>query len=102
MKVMLVCTAGMSTSLVMKKIETYAKEQAIDLTMKAYPLQEFHEYVQEFDMILLGPQISYKREEIQESLQQPVAVINGLDYALGNAKNIILMMNRLKEKGENL
>lgn len=94
MNVMLVCTAGMSTSLVMNKIDKYAKENNIDIKLKAFPLQEYQEHVQEYDVILLGPQISYKCEEIQKNVNIPVAVIDSLDYALGSAGNIIRMIKK--------
>lgn len=102
MKVMLVCTAGMSTSLVMNKIDRYAKENNIDMELKAYPLQEYHEHVQEYDIILLGPQISYKCEEIRKNVKLPVAIIDSLDYALGKADQIISMIKTILEKGEKL
>lgn len=99
MNVMLVCTAGMSTSLVMKKIERYAQKKTLDLHLVAYPLQEYQEHVTEFDIILLGPQISYKLADMQAANTIPVAVIDTLDYALGNAEKIVNLINKL-EKGE--
>ena len=67
-----------------------------------YKRQEYHEHVQEYDAILLGPQISYKCEEIQKNANVPVAVIDSLDYALGRAGNIISMIKKIIEKGEKL
>lgn len=99
MKVMLVCTAGMSTSLVMKKIERYAQSNTLDIQFVAYPLQEYQEHETEFDMILLGPQISYKLADVQKTSAIPVAVIDTLDYALGNAEKIVDLIYKLR-KGE--
>lgn len=95
MKVMLVCTAGMSTSLVMKKIESYAKANQKEISLIAYPLQEYQEHVGEYDLMLLGPQISYRLSEIQKQVSIPVMVIDGLDYALGNAANIMKMIESI-------
>ena len=78
----------MSTSILMKKVEKWGEENNIELQVKAVGTQSYQEIYTMYDCILLGPQISYKLNDIQKSVSIPVAVINGTDYALGNAENI--------------
>lgn len=88
MKILLVCAGGASTSILMKKMEKYAMENGIDLEIIAKGMNEYEDIAGKYDIILLGPQISYKYEEIEKVSQKPVAVIKPYDYAIGNAENI--------------
>ena len=63
-KILLVCSGGISTSLLMKKIEKYA-------------------------VLLLGPQVAYRKKQIADSVAIPVAVIAPQDYAFCNVENIL-------------
>ncbi|MFV0392869.1 MAG: PTS sugar transporter subunit IIB [Coprobacillaceae bacterium] len=89
MKIMLLCAGGMSTSILMKKMEKWAIENNVELDVKAYGLGEYEEYWQKYDCALLGPQISYKEKEIKEVISIPVAKIESFDYAVGNVENIM-------------
>ena len=59
MKILLVCAGGMSTSILMKKMETYWQEQGEELTIKAVGLSEYQDVYQDFNIIMVGPQVSY-------------------------------------------
>ena len=43
MKILLICAAGMSTSILMKKMEQYANDQGIDLDIKAVGLMDYQD-----------------------------------------------------------
>ncbi|WP_418972029.1 PTS sugar transporter subunit IIB [Allofournierella sp.] len=89
MKVMLVCGAGMSTSILMNKMLKYAKENGIDLQAMAYGFTEAPDHLEEFDCIMIGPQAAYRIEEIRKQTDKPCAVIKSIDYGMGNAANVI-------------
>ena len=95
MNVLLVCAGGMSTSILMKKMEKYAEANGIELQIVAKGVNEYEEIYQDYDVILLGPQISYKRGEIESFSQKPLAVIEPYDYAIGNVENIFRQINKL-------
>lgn len=95
MKILLVCNAGMSTSMLMKKMLTYGQQKQMDLHVEAHAVQEFEDYMGSFDVALLGPQISYKSEEVRSRSTIPVGVINSMDYAIGNAEKIIKQAQNL-------
>lgn len=62
MRVLLVCYAGMSTGILMKKIREYASEKEIPLEIDAVPLTELGNNYEGSDVILLGPQVRYAQE----------------------------------------
>ncbi len=95
MKVLLVCAGGVSTSILMNKMMNYGKENNIELFVEAHAVQEFDEVVDNFDVVLIGPQISYKINELKGRTSKPVAVIENLDYALGKVENIINLAKKI-------
>lgn len=95
MKVLLVCAAGMSTSILMKKLVKYADEQGIDFDIAAVGVTSFREVCDEYDCILLGPQISYHKDNVAEASGKPTAVIPPADYGVGNCANIFKLINSL-------
>lgn len=97
MKIMLVCAGGMSTGILMNKIKAYSKENNLDLTVKAYGVGDYLDNSNLYDVILLGPQISYKYDEIKEESKKPVYVIKPMDYALGNVESIVNLIKFEKE-----
>jgi PTS system cellobiose-specific IIB component len=95
MKIMLVCAGGMSTSILMKKMEKFGVEKGVDLDIKAFAVQDLEENYKSYDVILLGPQISYKFNDIKKSVTTPVGVIQSYDYAVGNVENIMRLVQSI-------
>ncbi len=95
MKILLVCAGGVSTGILMNKILNFGKENNIELEVEAHAVQEFDEIVDNFDVILVGPQISYKLNELKGKTLKPVAVIENMDYALGRVENIINLAKKI-------
>lgn len=89
MRILLICAGGFSTSILMNKLKEYASNTHEDIQAEAHAITEFEEYQNNFDVVLLGPQISYQVEELREKTDLPIGVIPSLDYAMGNAKAII-------------
>jgi PTS system cellobiose-specific IIB component len=87
-KILLVCSGGMSTSALMKKMETYASSKNIELKIDACGTGGYKDRYQNFDVILLGPQVAYRKADIAKNVNVPVAVISPQDYAFGNCENI--------------
>lgn len=81
MKILLVCAAGMSTSLVAESMRDALSEKEKDWVILAESSEQFHEVVSEYDVVLLGPQVRFKKDEIQEVAGViPVGVIDTMDY----------------------
>ena len=90
MNILLACNAGMSTSLLVQKMRQEAEAQGLDATIEAKPLNKALESVADFDILMLGPQISYAKAEAEQFADgKPVIVIPMADYGRMNAKGII-------------
>jgi cellobiose PTS system EIIB component len=88
--ILLACNAGMSTSLLVQKMEAEAKAQGLEVTIKANPLNKALELIDDADVLLLGPQIAYAKKDAEAAAgSTPVAVIAMVDYGRMNAKKIL-------------
>ncbi len=97
-KVLLICAGGMSTSILMKKMEKYAQEKGFTLKIEAVGMNAYTEVCKNYDVILLGPQVSYKKAEISAATNKPIDVIAAYDYAIGNADNIFKQVDKIYPK----
>lgn len=97
MKILLVCAGGMSTGILMKKMETYWKEQGQELTIQAVGLSEYQDAASDYEIILLGPQVSYRLDEVRENTGLPCEAIPSYDYAVANCPQIMKLANKLLE-----
>ena len=91
-KIMLACSAGMSTSLLVTKMESAAKESGIVAKIWAISEANIDKEVQDTDVILLGPQVRFmlgKAEEIAKPYNVPVEVINMMHYGTCNGKAVL-------------
>ena len=89
-KIVLFCAAGMSTSLLVTKMKKAAEENGLEYEIVAHPLSEADKYGPEADIILLGPQVSYKLKATQEQFAgKPVEAINMQDYGMMNGAKVI-------------
>ena len=90
MKILLVCNLGMSTSMLVQRMEKAAKAQNIDAQIQAVPVTTAEKMIHEWDIVLLGPQVRHQLKSIeQKSNGTPVAVIDMRDYGLMNGENVL-------------
>ena len=66
MVIRLFCAAGMSTSLLVKKMEEAAKEKGKDADIAAYPFTDMERMIEGVDVALLGPQVGYQLARAKE------------------------------------
>lgn len=90
MNILLVCAAGMSTSLLVNRMKVAATNKGIDVQIEAHPIGSIEQYGDNADVILLGPQVRYDLKKIQaEYPQKPVEVINMQDYGMMNGEKVL-------------
>ncbi len=99
--IILVCAAGMSTSLLVNKMKNAAKENGMEIHIEAMPASAFANYKGETDVLLLGPQVSYLEAEMKAKYEPKgikISVINMMDYGMMNGAKVledaIKMMNK--------
>lgn len=91
-KIMLACSAGMSTSLLVTKMQDAAKEKGIDAEIWAISEVNLAKEIDKCDVLLLGPQVRYvlnKAKEIAEPHGVPVEVINMMHYGRCDGKAVL-------------
>ncbi|HCR43390.1 MAG TPA: PTS sugar transporter subunit IIB [Ruminococcaceae bacterium] len=91
-KILLFCSAGMSTSLMVTKMRKAAEKKNIDVTIDAFPEAEMAKHLDGTDVVLLGPQIryAYKRaQKLCEPKNIPVALINSVDYGMMDGEKVL-------------
>lgn len=89
MKLVLICSGGLSTTWIVRKIKEYAAANEPDLELANYGLADYDPQAKAADVILLGPQIGYYQKEIEEKTGRPVGVISSSDYATANCQKIL-------------
>ncbi len=89
MNIVLVCAAGMSTSLLVSKMQQAAAAAGEEATIAAYPISEIGKYGADADVIMLGPQVRFNLKTVQESFpDKPITVIEMRDYGTMNGEKV--------------
>ena len=92
MKIILVCSAGMSTSMLVKKMRQAAEAKGIDAQVDATAEAGLHNEFDTTDVILIGPQVRYLEKKIAEKsapYQIPVAVIDSMAYGMMDGNKVL-------------
>lgn len=93
MKILLCCGAGASTSLVAEAMrDALSPEERKDYVIESNSFDMFYQVYSQYDVILLGPQIRYKKGEAEKVTKEhniPVDAINPMDYAMQNGEKIL-------------
>ena len=92
--IMLVCSAGMSTSLLVTKMQQAATDKGLDYEIFATSATEADENIKNktIDVLLLGPQVSFMRGQYETKVADkgiPVDVINMQDYGMMRGENVL-------------
>ena len=83
MKVLLICAAGMSTSLLTTNMRKNAQPgDEVD----AVPVSELSQNIDKYDVILLGPQIRFKLKEVEAEAKAKGGVIDMRAYGMMDGK----------------
>lgn len=97
-KILLACNAGLSTSMLVQKMKDSAEERKIDVEILAVSVNSINDYL-DYDVLLLGPQVRFLKDNIAEKVNMPVSVIDTMDYGMLNGTKVL--DNALAEmKGE--
>jgi cellobiose PTS system EIIB component len=92
MNILLCCAAGMSTSLLVTKMEAAAKAQGIDCKIWAESADAVKNHIDHADVLLLGPQVRYllaNMKKLGEEKGIPVEAINPVHYGMCNGAEVL-------------
>lgn len=89
--ILLVCSAGMSTSMLVKKMQDAAGAKGVEATIWAVGDSDSTEEVKKADIVLLGPQVRYLEKKMKEKVNDriPVAVIDMMAYGTMNGEKVL-------------
>lgn len=99
MRIVLVCYAGMSTSMLVAKMQKEAKERELDVDIEAIAASDLEE-IGDANVILLGPQARYALNDVKEIADEKgikVDVINSTIYGMMNGAAVLDMALELIE-----
>ncbi len=101
-KIVLLCTLGMSTSLLVSKMRKAAKELGVNCSIIAVGEYEFKKYEKEADIIMLGPQVRYLFNSLRKKVDSniPITFINSSDYGTMNGNKILNQALELMDNKE--
>lgn len=94
LSIMLVCSAGMSTSLLVSKMQQYSKDNSIDADIFAVSANEADAHIasKSLDVILLGPQVRFLKNQFEKKVEGKdisVGVIDMKDYGTMNGEKVM-------------
>lgn len=93
-KVYLFCSAGMSTSMLASKMQKVADDHQLPIEVEAFPDGKIGQIIDERhpDVILLGPQVKYRFDEISRTYGGtgiPIQVIDQTDYGMMDGEKVL-------------
>lgn len=91
-RIMLCCSAGMSTSLLVRKMIEAAEERKLPVQIDAYGVSEFDIQFPNYQVVLLGPQVKYMLNTLSEKAATqgiPVQAIDMLDYGMQRGVKVL-------------
>ena len=102
-KIMLVCSAGMSTSLLVTKMEQAAEKAGDEVEIFALPMSDGINRLSTVDCVLLGPQVRFNLGKIKEEAAKvnpglPVDVIDMKDYGTMNGEKVYNYAKKLMDE----
>lgn len=92
--IMLVCSAGMSTSLLVTKMQKAAEDKGIDADIFAVSASEADDQIdtKDIDVLLLGPQVRFMKAQFEQKVAPKgikLDVIDMADYGMMNGEKVL-------------
>lgn len=93
--IVLFCAAGMSTSLLVTKMQAAAADEGYEVEIAAHPIAEAENYGASADIILLGPQVRFELARIQGMFpDKKVEAIDMRAYGMMDGKAVIAQVKK--------
>ncbi|MDR1034272.1 MAG: PTS sugar transporter subunit IIB [Bifidobacteriaceae bacterium] len=89
--ILLVCSAGMSTSALVKNMQDTAAQKGIDAKIWAVGGADAESASKEADVVMLGPQVRYLLDKVKGLVnnEKPVTVIDMMTYGQMNGAKVL-------------
>lgn len=99
-KIVLLCAGGMSTSILVNKMNEAFKEEGFTADVHAYGLAESKNVVPDADVVLLGPQVRFNLDNLRnEYPDKIIETIEMKDYGTMNGKAVVdFVLEKIADK----
>lgn len=98
MRIVLVCSSGMSSSMLVEKMSQASTDRNIKTEISAIPASELIYHLEKTDVILIAPQVRYLEKKIIAQAKPyniHVEVINQSAYGLLQGDKVLAQVNEL-------
>ncbi|SDL84615.1 PTS sugar transporter subunit IIB [Sediminibacillus halophilus] len=92
MNIILVCSAGMSTSMLVTKMKKAAEDRGVPADIEAVSESALKRKLDNLDVVLIGPQVRYLEKKIKSQLEPKgikVAVIDQMAYGMIQGEKVL-------------
>lgn len=96
-KILLVCSSGMSTSLLVKAMQKSALEEGFAADISSAPVAGVEETLKGCDAVLVGPQIRHRFEQLKiiaDKTGVPIKLIPAQIYGLVDGKAALALVKK--------
>ena len=100
LKVMFVCSAGMSTSLLVEKVKKAAAEKAVEIEVYAVGEAEARKDLSQADVLLLGPQVRYLEKSFKKAMgdsKTKLGVVDMIAYGRMDGEKVLEQILELSQ-----
>lgn len=94
-KIVLFCAAGMSTSMLVKKMIEAAQIEGYECVIEAHPISEAAIHGKDADIALLGPQVRFQLKKVMNEVTCPVVSIDMNAYGTMDGKKVIAQVKEV-------
>lgn len=87
--ILLACSGGFSTSMLVERMKKVAKEKNMDVVIEATAESNIDILVDNVDVILLGPQMAHAEQDLKRMYAVPICTIDMFDYGMMNGEKVL-------------
>lgn len=100
-KIALCCSGGLTTALFAINLQNLSDLQKLHFEFSAFGVDKLKSQLENFDAILLAPQIAYTQPQLMKLVNKkiPIICINPIDFATNQFQHIINTLNKLTLNG---
>ena len=90
--IILVCEHGASTGMLTTRMQDAAKKLGVEANINAYPYTKLDELIDAADIVLLGPQVRFKKKTFDAKYADKgieFVVVNTVDYGMMDGEKVL-------------
>lgn len=102
-RILLACSSGMSTSLLVEKMKQAALQKGVDVEIWAVAQDKASTEMDKADVLLIGPQMRFLKQKLEEKADEiniPVDVIESVAYGRADGEAVLnRALELIRERG---